>query len=101
MAVYLFSSFFGRCDKLKLIFMYPICHYNLGFIFISVHYYVFQAGLFIDKGVKQIWASAADPKGSTSIWITAQGRTGPFKPTLEPYLVKVKLSELSHCPLLQ
>ena len=47
---------------LKLIFMYPICHYNLGFIFISVHYYVFQAGLFIDKGVKTTNASAADPR---------------------------------------
>lgn len=62
LAVYLFSLLFGRCDKLKLIFMYPICHYNLGFIFISVHYYVFQAGLFIDKGVKTTNASAADPR---------------------------------------
>lgn len=36
--------------------------YNLGFIFILVHYYIFQAGLFIDKGVKTTIASAADPR---------------------------------------
>lgn len=34
----------------------------MGFIFISVHYYIFQAGLFIDKGVKTTNASDADPR---------------------------------------
>lgn len=56
-------SFFGRHDKRKLIYMnYYMHRCNLGFIFISVYYYIFQAGLFIDKGVKTTKASGADPR---------------------------------------
>lgn len=61
--IFLPPLFFGRHGKLKLIYMnYYIHRCNLGFIFISVYYYIFQAGLFIDKGVKTTNASGADPR---------------------------------------
>lgn len=44
-----------------------IDRYNFGYIFILVYYYIFQAGLFIDKGVKTTNASAADPREYLSL----------------------------------